>query len=265
MENHRRPSVGFAGGPTHPEMRDMRSMPKRPGKHSLRPCTTRCGANSLRTCFTHRAICWSPVNRLTRMGAFPTGWQPGKPHRNAAAYDFVCSAGWMTFSSPKTHRLPPLEVLGQRRSAFWRTNQEFRKLFRTHRRRRVPNVSARCEEGNMRLAEVVAEGSTQPKSTKLSSLPCSSRARNFALRAFVSREDTSFPINFMSNLPIPILAEKRARSIGELPEDIPTLTAYLPENTQTPLLHLSFVRAEPTEAYPSMGGGYTPDGSTNMG
>ncbi len=98
-------------------------------------------------------------NELTRIGAFLAGWQAGKPHRNAVAYDFVCSR-WMDdlliakgSAAPLHFRLRGSDVLlfGEQTKSSGsysvRIDDGDLKMY-----------SARCEEGNMRLAEVVAEG-----------------------------------------------------------------------------------------------------------
>lgn len=98
-------------------------------------------------------------NRLTRMDNFPTGWQAGKPHRNAVAYDFVCSR-WMDDLLIAKGSAAPLHIKFQGSDVL---------LFGEQTKSsgsysvRIDNgdpkaYSARCEEGNMRLAEVVAEG-----------------------------------------------------------------------------------------------------------
>ncbi len=98
-------------------------------------------------------------NRLTRMDAFPAGWQAGKPHRNATAYDFVCSR-WMDdlliardSAAPLHFRFRGSDVL-----LFGEQTKSSGSYSVRIDAGEPQTFSARCEEGNMRLAEVVAEG-----------------------------------------------------------------------------------------------------------
>lgn len=97
--------------------------------------------------------------RLAKTENPPTGWLVGKPHRNAVAYDFVCSR-WMDDlliaqenAAPfrKTFKGSDVLLFGEqtKNSGSYSVRIDDGEA-RTY--------SAKCADGNMRLVQVVAEG-----------------------------------------------------------------------------------------------------------
>lgn len=101
------------------------------------------------------------VNRflLTSSSALPEGWLPGKPHRNAVAFDFVCSR-WMNDLGIAGAGAAPLRLKIQARDIML-----FGKMTKKSGSYKVSvdggeakAYSARCADGNMRRVEILAEG-----------------------------------------------------------------------------------------------------------
>ena len=101
------------------------------------------------------------VNR-SRLAAFPVlpeGWKMGKPHRNAIAFDFVCSR-WMddlviagTNAAPLRLNVKACDIM---------IFGEMTKTSGSYQVRidgsEAKTYSAKCADGNMRLVEILAEG-----------------------------------------------------------------------------------------------------------
>jgi len=100
------------------------------------------------------------VNRFLLSSApLPEGWKPGKPHRNAVAFDFVCSR-WMDDLAVAGSRAAPLRL--KVRASDVMLFGEMTKSSGNFQVRidggNPKTISAKCADGNMRLVETVAEG-----------------------------------------------------------------------------------------------------------
>ncbi len=97
--------------------------------------------------------------RLTTLACPPEGWQPGRPHRNAIAYDFICSR-WMDDLLVARDSARPLRLRFRGGDVLLfgeqtRTSGDYAVRIDGGEPRLYP---AQCAEGNMRLVQVVAEG-----------------------------------------------------------------------------------------------------------
>ena len=101
------------------------------------------------------------VNRfgLAASSSLPEGWQAGKPHRNAVAFDFVCSR-WMDDLVIAGANAAPLRLKIQAGDIM--IFGEMTKNSGSFQVRidggEAKTYSARCADGNMRLVEILAEG-----------------------------------------------------------------------------------------------------------
>ena len=101
------------------------------------------------------------VNRflLAASSSLPEGWQTGKPHRNAVAFDFVCSR-WMDDLVIAGTNAAPLRLKVQASDIM--IFGEMTKRSGSFQARidggEAKTYSARCADGNMRLVEILAEG-----------------------------------------------------------------------------------------------------------
>ena len=97
--------------------------------------------------------------RLSSFSSLPDGWQIGKPHRNAIAFDFVCSR-WMDDLAIAKSEAAPLLLQIQAGTAM--LFGEMTKISGSFQVRidggEATTYSARCADGNMRLVEILAEG-----------------------------------------------------------------------------------------------------------
>jgi lysophospholipase L1-like esterase len=98
-------------------------------------------------------------HRLSAFPALPQGWQIGKPHRNAVAFDFVCSR-WMDDLGIAEARSAPLRLKVQAGDILL-----FGEMTKTSGSCQVrvdggetKTFSAKCADGNMRLVQMIAEG-----------------------------------------------------------------------------------------------------------
>ena len=97
--------------------------------------------------------------RLAEQARLPAGWTKGMPHRNAVAYDFVCSR-WLDSVAIARVGAKPLRfavrgsnllLFGEQTKTSGRYNVQIDD--------RDPEIfSAHCADGNMRLAQIIAEG-----------------------------------------------------------------------------------------------------------
>ncbi len=97
--------------------------------------------------------------RLAKSDAPPTGWQIGKPHRNAIAYDFVCSR-WMDNLLVAQENAAPLRQTfnGSDVLIFGEQTKKSGSYSVRIDDGEARTYSAKCAAGNMRLVQVVAEG-----------------------------------------------------------------------------------------------------------
>ncbi|MBE2202848.1 MAG: SGNH/GDSL hydrolase family protein [Chthoniobacterales bacterium] len=111
-------------------------------------------------------------NRLTQMHPLPTGWHPGKPHRNALAYDFVCSR-WMDDLAIAEGQADVLHLkfLGSEALLFGEMTPRSGSYAVRVDGGEAKIHSATCKEGNMRLAQVVAEGLDPEKEHVIEIIP----------------------------------------------------------------------------------------------
>ena len=98
-------------------------------------------------------------HRLSAFPVLPQGWKIGKPHRNAVAFDFVCSR-WMDDLGIAEAGAAPLQLKVQ--AADILLFGEMTKNSGTYQVRvnggEPTTFSAKCVEGNMRLAQMIAGG-----------------------------------------------------------------------------------------------------------
>jgi hypothetical protein len=97
--------------------------------------------------------------RFAASSALPEGWLVGKPHRNAVAFDFVCSR-WMDDLVIASANAVPLRLKVQASDIIL-----FGEMTKTSGSYQVridggepKTYSAKCADGNMRLVEIIAEG-----------------------------------------------------------------------------------------------------------
>ena len=101
------------------------------------------------------------VNRFRLAGSsvLPAGWKVGKPHRNAVAFDFVCSR-WMDDLVIAGAGAAPLRL--KVRASDIMIFGEMTKQSGSYQVRidgsEAKKCSAKCADGNMRLVEIIAEG-----------------------------------------------------------------------------------------------------------
>jgi lysophospholipase L1-like esterase len=97
--------------------------------------------------------------RLAASSSLPEGWQVGKPHRNAVAFDFVCSR-WMDDLVIAGANAAPLRLRVQGSDII--LFGEMTKKSGSYQVRidggQAKTHSANCADGNMRLVEIIAEG-----------------------------------------------------------------------------------------------------------
>ncbi len=97
--------------------------------------------------------------RLAASSILPDGWKVGKPHRNAVAFDFVCSR-WMDDLVIAGVGAAPLRLKVQARDIM--IFGEMTKISGSFQvrinRGEAKTYSATCVDGNMRLVEILAEG-----------------------------------------------------------------------------------------------------------
>ncbi len=96
---------------------------------------------------------------LADQSSLPAGWSKGKPHRNAVAYDFVCSR-WMDSLAIAAPGAKPLRFLVQGSDLMLFGEQT--KISGSYVVKidgdEPKKFSALCTEGNMRLVKIIAEG-----------------------------------------------------------------------------------------------------------
>lgn len=96
---------------------------------------------------------------LAAQPALPAGWTKGKPHRNAVAYDFVCSR-WMDSLAIAGPGAKPLRfrVQGSDLMLFGEQTKISGSYVVKIDDREPKKYSAVCADGNMRLVQIIAEG-----------------------------------------------------------------------------------------------------------
>ena len=97
--------------------------------------------------------------RLAALSVLPDGWRSEKPHRNAVAFDFVCSR-WMEDLALAGDNAVPLKLKVHARDVMF--FGEMTKKSGSYEVRvdggAPKTFSANCANGNMRLVQVIAEG-----------------------------------------------------------------------------------------------------------
>jgi len=96
---------------------------------------------------------------LASQPSLPAGWSKGKPHRNAVAYDFVCSR-WMdslAIAAPGAKALR-FQVQGSDLMLFGEQTKISGSYVVKIDDREPRKYSALCADGNMRLVQIIAEG-----------------------------------------------------------------------------------------------------------
>jgi len=102
----------------------------------------------------------------------PDGWRVGKPHRNAIAFDFVCSR-WMddlVIAAPGADRLR-IFVQGCDVLLFGEMTKKSGSFTYRIDRGDWATGSAHCADGNMRMVELMAEGLDPDREHKLDIFP----------------------------------------------------------------------------------------------
>ena len=97
--------------------------------------------------------------RLTQMAPRPDGWQAGKPHRHAIAYDFICSR-WMDDLLIARGQASPLRLKfhGSDVLLFGEQTQTSGDFAVRIDDGEAQRYSAFSKDGNMRLVRIVSEG-----------------------------------------------------------------------------------------------------------
>ena len=110
--------------------------------------------------------------RISSFSALPDGWQIGKPHRSAIAFDFVCSR-WMDDLAIAKSDADPL--LLQIQASTVMLFGEMTKDSGSYQVRvdggEPKSYSARCAEGNMRLVQLIAEGLDPARTHEIEIIP----------------------------------------------------------------------------------------------
>ncbi|GAT31878.1 lysophospholiPASe L1 [Terrimicrobium sacchariphilum] len=96
---------------------------------------------------------------LAAQPSLPAGWSKGKPHRNAVAYDFVCSR-WMDSLAIAAPGAKPLRfrVYGSDLMLFGEQTKTSGSYVVKIDGGEPKKYSALCADGNMRLVQILAEG-----------------------------------------------------------------------------------------------------------
>jgi lysophospholipase L1-like esterase len=96
---------------------------------------------------------------LAAQPSLPAGWSKGKPHRNAVAYDFVCSR-WMDSLVIAAPGAKPLRfrVYGSDLMLFGEQTKTSGSYVVKIDGGEPKKYSALCADGNMRLVQILAEG-----------------------------------------------------------------------------------------------------------
>jgi lysophospholipase L1-like esterase len=114
------------------------------------------------------------VNRflLAAASPLPEGWKLGKPHRNAVAFDFVCSR-WMDDIAIAGSGAAPLRL--KVRAADVMLFGEMTSKSGSYEVRvdggKPKTCSAKCADGNMRLVEMIAQGLDPAKEHEIEITP----------------------------------------------------------------------------------------------
>lgn len=110
--------------------------------------------------------------RLSAFPVLPVGWKVGKPHRNAVAFDFVCSR-WMEDLVMAEAGAAPLRVKVQASDIL--LFGEMTKQGGAYEVRidggKPTTYSARCADGNMRLVQIIAEGLDSTREHEVEIIP----------------------------------------------------------------------------------------------
>jgi len=109
--------------------------------------------------------------RLSSLGALPEGWKAGVPHRNAVAFDFVCSR-WMDELSIATAPTPlVLNVRAAEILLFGEGTQKSGSYAVRVDGGEAKHFNAVCKDGNMRLVQIVATGLDPARSHRVEIIP----------------------------------------------------------------------------------------------
>ena len=95
--------------------------------------------------------------RLASIPNLPEGWAPGKPHRNAIAFDFVCSR-WMDDLAIAGAAPLRLKVQARDIMIFGEMTQKSGGFQVRIDGGEPKTILAKCADGNMRLVAMIAEG-----------------------------------------------------------------------------------------------------------
>jgi lysophospholipase L1-like esterase len=97
--------------------------------------------------------------RLSAQAALPAGWVAGKPHRNAVAFDFVCSR-WMDTLVIAHHGAAPmrLKIRAGDVMLFGEQTQKSGSYLVRVDGGEPKTYAAKCADGNMRLVHFIAQG-----------------------------------------------------------------------------------------------------------
>ena len=110
--------------------------------------------------------------RLASIPNLPEGWAPGKPHRNAICFDFVCSR-WMDDLAIAGAGAAPLRLKVQASDImiFGEMTQKSGG-FQVRIDGGEPKIiSAKCADGNMRLVATIAEGLDSAREHEIEIMP----------------------------------------------------------------------------------------------
>ena len=122
--------------------------------------------------------------RLAASSSLPEGWQVGKPHRNAVAFDFVCSR-WMDDLVIASANAVPLRLKVQASDIIL-----FGEKTKTSGSYQVridggepKTYSAKCADGNMRLVEMIAKELDATKEHKIEITPVLQRGEELRIES----------------------------------------------------------------------------------
>ncbi len=96
--------------------------------------------------------------RLASFPSLPEGWTVGKPHRNAIAFDFVCSRWMEDLAISKSPTPLRLKVRASDVMLFGEMTKESGSFRVRVDGGESTTITAKCADGNMRLVAVIAEG-----------------------------------------------------------------------------------------------------------
>ena len=110
--------------------------------------------------------------RISSFSALPDGWQIGKPHRSAIAFDFVCSRWMDDLAIAKSDADPLLlQIQASTVMLFGEMTIDSGSYQVRVDGGEPKSYSAKCAEGNMRLVQLIAEGLDPARTHEIEIIP----------------------------------------------------------------------------------------------